>query len=1003
MEIRVLGPVEVRMRGDRAPIPGGRQHLILAALALNPGATVTIPDLIRVVWGDDPPDTAWRQVQNGVSLLRGAVGADLLRSEPNGYRLAVEPHQVDLWRFRAGIAEGRRLAADGEPKQAAEAIRQALSLWHGPALSGLDGILADRAARLDDERLTAHEECLEHELTAGAHDILIAELSTLMAENPLRERLAATLMLALYRCGRQAEALQAYGRLSDALGAELGVLPAADLRHLYERILHEDPALTAPAGETADGSRGLVVPAQLPAEVAAFTGRQAELSRLDALLRNEDGAGEAAAVVVSAVSGTAGVGKTALAVHWAHRIAGGFPDGQLYANLRGYDPDLPISSADALARFLGALGVPEPDIPTELDERAARYRTAVARRRVLIVLDNAFDAEQVRPLLPGSPTCLVLITSRDSLAGLVSRDGVRRIDLDLLSGADAVELLRRLIGLRVDAEPEAAAALAELCARLPLALRIAAELAVAQADIPLSVLVTELSDRQRRLHLLGAGDDPKTAVSAVFSWSIAHLPAAVARVFRLAGRFPGADFDAHTLAALDGGDLPTARRHLDRLVRAHLVHRARPGRFGMHDLLRGYAIELSKVDNEDWLERLLDYHLAAAAAAMDGLHPAEAYRRPRISAPATPLPDLSDPVTARSWLDIERTCLVAIAGYALAHGRFAHPIGLSRILHRYLDGGHFIDALALHGYARQAAAHEHDRIAEAESLRSMGTAYLWLSRHEQAIDHLNAALDIFQETGDLGGQARSWNCLAIIEQMRGRPGPATEHITRALELFRRAGDLTGEADSLVNLGIFVQRQGDYPASADHLGEALALYEKVGSARGEASALNNLAMVHQRLGRHAEAAEAYERALTLNQRLGNRRGEAHAWDNLGVARTNAGRPDEATAHHLAALEVFREIGERDGEASALNGLGEAAQAVGRHGEAMARHAEALAVADQAGVLDQEARAYTGLGRVHQSQGDLDAARRHFTEALNRHTELGSPDADQVRDYLAKLTE
>ncbi|MEU4164713.1 NB-ARC domain-containing protein [Actinoplanes sp. NPDC026670] len=405
--------------------------------------------------------------------------------------------------------------------------------------------------------------------------------------------------------------------------------------------------------------------------MAGFTGRHRELAALDDLAGGEPG--RRTAVVISSVSGTAGVGKTALVVHWAHRWRGRFPDGQLYVDLRGYDPAAPLTAHDALATLLEAVGVSSAELSAGVEERAARWRSETADRRLLIVLDNAASVEQVRPLLPGTASCLVLATSRDSLAGLVVRHGARRLDLDLLPAADAYELLRLLIGVRVDAEPEAARLLVERCARLPLALRVAAELAAARPGTSLAGLASELADEQRRMHLLGGdGGDPRTDVSAVFSWSMRHLTPVAARLFRLFGLHPHTDFEAYAAAALAGTDVSAARSTLELLARKHLVQPLGDGRYGMHDLLRAYARSLATDAAEDdpraALGRLFDHYLATAADAMDTLHPAEAFRRPRIAPPGTATPDLSDPGVARAWLDVELDCLTAVARHAAEHG-----------------------------------------------------------------------------------------------------------------------------------------------------------------------------------------------------------------------------------------------------------------------------------------------------------------------------------------------
>ncbi len=398
--------------------------------------------------------------------------------------------------------------------------------------------------------------------------------------------------------------------------------------------------------------------------------------------------------MILAIAGTAGVGKTALAVHWAHQVSDQFPDGQLYVNLHGYDSGQPLTAADVMAGFLRALGVPGQDIPAQEDERAARYRSLLAGRRMLVVLDNAYSAEQVHPLLPGTAACPALVTSRDSLAGLVARHGAARLDLDLLPLDDAVSLLRALIGRQVDAEPEAAWALAGRCCRLPLAMRVAAEFATARHDVPLADLVDELADQQQRLNLLDAAGDARTAVRPVFSWSYRHLDATAAGAFRLAGLHPGPDLDWYAAAALFGTTSMQARRTLRTLTRAHLIQPTMSGRYRMHDLLGAYARELAascegESEQHEALSRLFDYYLYTAATAMEILFPADHQRRPRIARPATPIPPLTNPVAARAWLDTERASFVAIARFTAGDGWPAHATRLATIMFRYLDcGGH---------------------------------------------------------------------------------------------------------------------------------------------------------------------------------------------------------------------------------------------------------------------------------------------------------------------------
>src|SRR5216683_2467376 len=577
MEFCLLGPLVVRRGAVAVPVPRGKQRAVLAALLLSANKPVQVDDLAETLWGAESPRSARVTVANYVKRLRyafGDGGRDRIRTMPHGYLIEVRASELDVFRFEAITAAARSAARGGSWAQASERARSAWSLWRGEPLGDVESeALAQREVpRLVGLRLQALETRLDADLHLGGHADVIPELRHLADAYPLHENLHALLMLALYRSGRQAEAQAVYRHVRHVLTEDLGTEPGKEIRELHHRILTADPALTLPVPAPGPHGHLVVVPRELPAAVSHFTARDSELSALTGLA----GMATPGTVVISAIGGTAGVGKTALALYWAHQVADSFPDGQLYVNLRGYDPEQPVPAADVLAGFLRALGVPGTDIPAEIDERAARYRSLLAGRRMLVVLDNAGSAEQVRPLLPGSPGCMTVVTSRDSLAGLVARDGATRLDLDLLPLADAVSLLRALIGERADADPVAAEALAARCCRLPLALRIAAELAAARPAAPLARLVGELADQQRRLDLLDADGDARTAVRAVFSWSCRHLDPDAASAFRLACLHPGPDLGRYAIAALTGATLEQAERMLGVLAQAHLIQPAGP-------------------------------------------------------------------------------------------------------------------------------------------------------------------------------------------------------------------------------------------------------------------------------------------------------------------------------------------------------------------------------------------------------------------------------------------
>lgn len=982
MEFRVLGPICLT-QGERIVAVGEpRQQTVLAVLLLEVGHTVGVDALVDRVWGESPPKQARRSLQAHITRIRrvleqaGPEPARLTR-DSGGYRLDIWPEQVDLVRFRAALRDRSTDPA---------ALRAALGLWHGEPLAGLRGDWAERVRRtLREEHTAAVVAWAEAEIRGGDAATAIGGLTELADEHPLHETAAATLMRALYAAGRPADALARYERVRRALRDELGADPGPELAAVHAAVLRHDlvPAVSGTAPVPAPPP----VPAQLPADVSGFTGREDELAELDRLA-----AAAPATPVLVCLTGTAGAGKTATAVHWGHRIRHRFPDGQLYLDLRGYDPEQPVPPADALAAFLTALLPAGTEIPLGLTERAARFRTEVAGRRMLVVLDNAATVEQIRPLLPGAATCVVVVTSRDSLAGLVALHGACRVTVDQLPPSDAVALLRRLVGARVDAEPEAAAALAERCVRLPLTLRLTAELTVSRPAAPLSALVEELRAAQRALDLLSVGADQRAAVRAVFSWSLRQLNAEGVAAFAALGRHPAPTFDAYALAALAGCSLDRARALLDVLARAHLVQVVGADRHGMHDLLKAYAADLAGTDDPAALGRLYGYYLATAATAMDRLYPAEAHRRPAVAAPAGPAPDLPDADAARDWVDGELTTVEALSAHAAARGRPADAVSLSMLLFRHLDGNHETAALSIHGHARTAARAMGDRVGEAHVLNCLAGVHMQMGRARAAATALWAAFELFAEAGDLLGQARALANIGMFEERGGRYRAAIGHFGRALALYDRLDDATGRAHTLTRLGTVEGRIGRVEAGREHLLAALVLHRRAGHQFGEAWVKVGLGELAAATGSPAAALELHAAAAALFARLGHRDSEAWAVDALGLTETLRGRPADGAARHREALDLFRRHGGRDGEAWSLNGLGEACHACGDVVAAQANHAEALATATRIESHEQQARAHRGLARA---ATDPETARTHYDRAIAIYDELGLAAAEHTR--------
>jgi DNA-binding SARP family transcriptional activator len=1034
LEFCLLGPLVVRSGGTLVAMRQAKQRVLLAALLLDANRVVGVDALAEALWGSATPLSAQNTVRNYVKRLRdamGEAGRGRISTQPRGYSMQVSPGELDVRRFEVLLEAARGAARNGSWTKAAEKANAALLLWQGEALADIDSdLLRQReVSRLAEMRLYAQEIRIDAAVHLGRQDEVIGELRQHVTAHPLRERFHALLMLALYRDGRQAEALAAYQHAYRVLADELAAEPGTELRELHHRILTGEPAFGTPepASATAQALNGNpvappmpgpatdqappaprqlaragaeAVPRQLPAAVGCFTGRDTELAGLTGLLDAQPGA-RPSAMVISAIGGTAGVGKTALAVHWAHRVAERFPDGQLYVNLRGYDPGQPVPAADALAAFLRSLGVPGQDIPPEADERAARYRSLLAGQQVLIVLDNAGSADQVRPLLPGTPACTVVVTSRDALAGLVARDGAARLDLDLLPPAEAAALLRTLIGPRADAEPGAAAELADQCCRLPLALRVAAELAASRPAASLAGLTGELADLRTRLDVLGAGEDPATQVRAVFSWSYEQLSTEAARMFRLAGLHPGPDLEPYAAAALTGAALPQARRVLEALARAHLISPAAPGRYGMHDLLRAYACELSATadgaqEQHAALTRLFDYYLYTAAAAMDILLPAERHGRPRIPRPDTPVPPLADPATARQWLDGERAALVAAAGHTAAHGWPAYAMRLAPTLSGYLyGGGHIPEAVTIFNHALGVARRTGDRDAEATALQRIGIVDWVQGRPQQAGDRHRQARALFRAAGDRAGEAYALNRMGLAEMELGRCEQAARHEQEAVAIFREIGDSLGEARALSNLGLVRQHQGRYQEAAGYHQQALEICRKIGERQTEAWAVGRLGVVDLRLGRHRRAAGYLQQALDMCGEIGDRQFEAWALARLGSVYLGLGRYQQGAGNFEQALAFVREIGDRVTEADALNGLGDVLLHTGAADMARVHYAAALRLASEAGVPLEQARAHSGLARICQAGGNSLQARHHWQQALTRYAAIGAPEAREIR--------
>jgi DNA-binding SARP family transcriptional activator/tetratricopeptide (TPR) repeat protein len=920
VEFRLLGTVEARIDGRAIDLGPARQRCVLVALLIDVNHVVLVEQLLDRVWGDRRPHRARGTLYSYLSRLRLALaGVDSLgiAHRSGGYVLTADPATVDLHRFRQLVSQAR--TSDNQDRAAA-LFEQALELWRGDPFATLDTPWLNRVrAVVEAERRAAELDHNDLELRRGRHTDLLADLATRAADHPLDERLAGQRMLALYRSGRPAESLQVYQDTRAALVDELGLEPGPELHQLHQRILAADPTLTTPAAANAGvRSEPTVVPRQLPVDVTHFTGRESYLTTLHTLL-GSDGESRSSAVVITAIDGTAGVGKTALAVHFAHRVADRFPDGQLYIDLRGYAATAPATAAEALGWMLRSLGVPPERIPAEQQEQAALYRSVLAGKRVLVMLDNARSATQVTPLLPASQHCLVVITSRTTLATL---DGSTHLHLDILSEQEALTLLAQLAGPdRVQREHMAAATLVALCSRLPLAVRIAGARLAARPTWTIAALVDRLADETRRLDELRVGE---RAVRASFAVTYRALKTSddpvdqdAARMFRLLGVLDWVQMSVPVAAALLDQPQADAAAALEHLLDAHLLDSARPGRYHTHDLLRLYARDeaqhdLPEPERQAALRRALDCYLAAAEQATLLISPMAAGH---VGAERTRSPhggfELSRPADLSGWTDAEHANLVAAAQQAAAISHTAdRAVRLTAALHRpFNTRAYWRDLMTLRELAARTARH----------------------------------------LGDRPGEALAHEDLAWANIQYGRPNQAIASVERAMAIWRELGDLRGEASCRIWLGHAYFDQWQLDEAVTRHQQALAIFSDIGDSEGEARALNALGLDHQRLRRLDEAIAYHQRSLAIYRKLRHRSGMASALGNLGWAHYRAGRHEAAITYQQQALTLASEVGHRYEEAEFLWALGQTHHALGNHDEARTYWQHSITILHDVGAL------------------------------------------------------
>jgi tetratricopeptide (TPR) repeat protein len=997
LDARLLGDLQIRHDGVPLTLGGQRQQCILAVLLLSHGRTVSRADLAARAWPCDPPDTVSQQIANYVSALRRALAPAgdrirLLARHP-GFTALTEPGLLDTERFAALVGQARKARTGQEHDIAADRLRDALALCGGRPLGGLDTpYLRQRAEALDTERRAAAALLAQIEQEAGRPAEAAAVLRELLAEQPGSEAVIAALVRALTAAGQGTEAADLASRAERSLNRE-GRTPTPALRQAHSDAL---------AGRVPGGPVRPAGPRhQLPTDTATFTGRDDELGELLALADRAMARERPGTVVISAIDGMAGIGKTALAIHAGHRLVEQFPDGQLFIDLHGYTRDLePRDPADALAGVLRDLGIPPRQIPADLDALAALYRDRLCGTRTLILLDNAAAEAQVRPLLPGHAGCLVVITSRRRLKGL---DDAQPLSLDVLPVPAAISLFRAVAGTgRVPANDPLLAEIVGLCHHLPLALRIAAALFRNRPAWTMHHLAGKLSASRCDLTPFSDGDRD---LQSVFDLSCQALDSDQQQLFRRLGLIPGPDTDLYAAAALLGVGPSTAERLLQDLVDDNLLAEPTPGRYQMHDLIRRHARALAAGDpageHEAALEQLVDYYQHAAGLA--DAHMARGHR-PGPGPGQLREPAISDPQTAHAWLRAERANLEGCIAHAADHGQdkrlVALTAGLTTLLRR---DGPWSRALAMHTAASAAAARLGDQPGQASALHALGLMRMMNGDCQGAVGDLRQALMMHQDLGNRLGQAAALDVMGQARRLAGDYPGAVGDLRQALALQQEAGDQAGQGSTLAYLGQVRRLTGDRRGAQRDQQEALGLSRSLGDRRGQANALTELGLLRRLAGDCSGAVRDQQEALGLFQDLGDLLGQANALTNLGTLKTTAGDYPDAVRELERALGLHQDLGSPLGEASALIDLAEVARLTGDYEKAEGNLRRALGLCRDLGSRLGQAVALTHWGQLRLATGDYENALRDLGQALELSREIAArgAEASALNHYAAVL--
>ncbi|WP_181923631.1 AfsR/SARP family transcriptional regulator [Streptomyces inhibens] len=1022
MEFRLMGTVELRSGARGSGLGSGKERIVLAALAHDVGRPVSIETLAHRLWDDSPPRRARPNLYTYVSRVRralaeiGGAEAPPLALRARTYTLEADPETVDLRRYLNLVARARVLSDSGDTPGALGLLDRAAALYRGEPLAGLSGSWAEQVrTTVAARQLAATLTRSGIELRLGHFAEVVPDLTTLLERHPADEALTAQLALALYGCGRIAEATEVLHKTGARLRRGFGADPGSALRRIQRGILSGVPAaelLTpAPAAPVTSGpapTTGLPVPDNLPRDVP-WVGRRDELRRLTAALTDAPDSAASArhpVVALEAIDGMGGVGKTSLAVHAAHLLRHRFPGGRVHLDLRAHAPfEAPLEPAAALGILLRRFGMPAARIPHELEELVAQWRALLSDRRAVIILDDATGPDQVRPLLPaGSSPSLVIITSRSRLTGLPD---VRPISLGALTPDDAVALLRSRLGNERLVNDESAAEIVRFCGHLPLAL----DMVTSRLKTRTTWSTADLRDRLvRERGRLGEIRDASGDITRTFDFSYRGLTAPQQHAFRMLGRHIGSEFGVHAAAALIDRPVDGTERTLEELLNLHMVMEPSPHRFRLHDLLRVYANELTAdVPDADHdrqaVQRLTDFYLHTADRADRMLYPHRARIGLPVAARPAELPQWLDPAGPKEWLLTEKPNLLAVVEYARAQGDTLRTALLAHVLGEYLVAeGHWDLARELHEAAVAHWRAEEDAGAEARALLDLTTVLARGGGYDRALRAAHRALDLARRAPDPEAEAEALHQQAVLLWYTARNLEALPLQQQALSLRMRTADRRQQARSLLTLGIILLHLGSHAEAFGSFQDALERFRAVDDRRGQYLTLNNLGELHLASGAPDRAGHAYRQALTLARSMSDRAEQATVRMNLAGVLTTAGELDEALTLHSEALEALRDIGDRRNEAVAMNALGRTLQLAGRDDEALAHHRAAVALARRIGAACEEARALRELGLAELRTGRVGQAARHLEGSLALARRIQAPD-DVTRslEALAKLRE